>query len=232
MFELNRRQLLQVAQASLVLPVPFVNASRSDGGPDKAKLTPLSVFLAVAPTGDVQIICHRSEMGQGVRTSLAELIAEEMEADWAQVTVVQAEGDEKYGNQSTDGSTSIRRNFNRLRKVGAAARMMLETAAAETWKVPPAECKGRLHYVVHTPSGRRLGYGELAEKASKLTPPEVSDEQLKPRSEWRLIGRSVRSADLTPIVTGEARFGLDTEFPDMLHAVIVRPPQLFGELEL
>jgi isoquinoline 1-oxidoreductase beta subunit len=120
-------------------------------------------FVSIGEDGTVTIVVHRSEMGQGVRTSMAMIVADELEADWKRVRVVQAPGDQKrFGNQDTDGSRSTRHFFGPMRRVGAAARTMLETAAAARWKVPVSEVEARNHEVVHRPSGRRLGYGELA----------------------------------------------------------------------
>ena len=126
------------------------------------------VFVAIAPDGIVTIVAHRSEMGTGVRTSLPLVVAEEMEADWTKVKVQQAHGDEvKFGNQDTDGSRSTRHYLMPMRQIGAAARTMLENAAAKRWGVPVAEVKATNHEVVHSASGRRIGFGDLAADAAK-----------------------------------------------------------------
>ncbi|MEO0998958.1 MAG: molybdopterin cofactor-binding domain-containing protein, partial [Pseudomonadota bacterium] len=134
-------------------------------------LRPLNLFVSIDEAGTVQVMCHRAEMGQGARTGLARVIADELDADWSRVTVLQAEGETKYGDQNTDGSTTIRRDFMRLRRIGASARAMLERAAAEQWGVPVEECKAEFHEVAHAPSGRRTGYGELAAAAAAFDPP-------------------------------------------------------------
>ncbi|MBV8090183.1 MAG: molybdopterin-dependent oxidoreductase, partial [Alphaproteobacteria bacterium] len=136
------------------------------------------VFIAIDPSGLVMIIAHRAEMGTGSRTSLPMVIAEELEADWSRVKVVQSPGDEqKYGNQNTDGSRSMRHFIQPMRQCGAAMRQMLETAAAQRWGVNVAEVQAQNHEVVHKASGRKLGYGDLAAAASALpTPP---DDQIK-----------------------------------------------------
>src|ERR1700694_2526108 len=132
------------------------------------------VFVAIASDGTVTIVAHRAEMGTGVRTSLPLIVAEEMEADWSRVKVAQAPGDEvKFGNQDTDGSRSTRHYLIPMRQVGASARMMLEAAAAKRWNVPVTEVKAVNHEVVHTASGRKLGYGELAADAAKESVPNV-----------------------------------------------------------
>src|SRR4026208_185263 len=128
------------------------------------------VFVAIGEDGIVSIVCHRSEMGQGVRTGMPMIVADELEADWARVRVVQATGDEKrFGNQDTDGSRSTRHFFTPMRRCGAAARTMLESAAAARWGVPVGEVQAKNHEVVHAKSGPRLGYGALAKAAA--TPP-------------------------------------------------------------
>ena len=128
-----------------------------DGMPHGWVDNPL-VFVAISEDGKVHIVCHRSEMGQGVRTSLPMVVADELEADWSQVQVVQAPGDEvRYGNQDTDGSRSMRHFFMPMRRVGAAARKMLEQAAATAWRVPASEVRADLHQVIHLPSGKKLG---------------------------------------------------------------------------
>src|SRR6185437_975449 len=145
------------------------------------------VFLAVANDGSVTIIVHRSEMGQGVRTGMPLIVADELEADWSRVRVQQAPADEeKYGNQDTDGSRSTRHFLGPMRRCGAAARAMLEKAAADTWKVPVTEVHARNHKVVHEKSGRKLGYGALARKAAKLPVPAPT---LKTADQFRYIGK-------------------------------------------
>src|SRR5690349_17847698 len=133
----------------------------------KAPLHP-SVYVAIDTDGTAYIVAHRSEMGNGVRTALPRIVADELDADWARVKVVQATGDEKYGDQDTDGSHSVRSFFDTLRESGATARLMLIRAAAQHWYVPEGECSTELHNVVHKVTGKKLGYGELAAAAAKL----------------------------------------------------------------
>ena len=156
----------------------------------KAVLVP-SVYLAIDADGTAYVVAHRSEMGNGVRTSLPRIVADELDADWARVKVVQATGDEKYGDQDTDGSHSVVSFFVPLREAGATARLMLVRAAAKQWNVPEAECSTELHVVVHKNSGKKLGYGELAAAAAKEQVPKKEELKLKPRSEWRYIGKTV-----------------------------------------
>lgn len=184
------------------------------------------VFVSIAEDGTVTIVAHRAEMGQGVRTSLPMVVADEMEADWERVKVVQAPGnEEKYGNQNTDGSRSVRHFFMPMRNVGSAARMMLETAAAAMMAVPVSEVKALNHEVVHQPSGRKMGYGELAQAAAKLDVPERSSLQFKSAEDFRYIGKnSSKNIDGQAIATGQAKYGMDVRLDDMLYAVVAHPP--------
>ncbi|MEO0652005.1 MAG: molybdopterin cofactor-binding domain-containing protein, partial [Planctomycetota bacterium] len=189
------------------------------------------VFLSIAPNGDVTIVAHRSEMGTGIRTSLPQVLADELGADWDRVSLEQATGDRKYGDQNTDGSRSVRQFFTKMREVGATARTMLERAAAERWGVPASECRGRDHVVTHTPSGRELAYGDLVEAAGALETPALEDVKLTPRSEWRYIGAGLPIADLDEIVTGSGVFGIDARRENQLFCVIAHPPVLGSEVD-
>jgi isoquinoline 1-oxidoreductase subunit beta len=192
---------------------------------EKAPLQP-SVYLAIGTDGTAYVIAHRSEMGNGVRTSLPRIVADELDADWKRVKVVQAIGAEKYGDQDTDGSHSVTSFFVPLREAGATARLMLVRAAAQQWGVPASECSTELHNVIHKASGKKAGYGELAAAASKLEVPKKEELKLKPRSEWRYIGKSASSYDLRDLCTGKAKFGQDTHMAGMLYASVAHPPVL------
>ena len=177
---ISRRRFVQgLSLSGLVLAVGYPAAARAqepkkygaDGMPHGWVDDPLA-FVSIAENGTVTIVCHRSEMGQGVRTGMPMIVADELEADWKRVRVAQAPGDEKkFGNQDTDGSRSTRHFFEPMRRCGAAARTMLEAAAAERWKVPVSEVQARNHEVVHRPTGRRLGYGALAKAAASQPVP-------------------------------------------------------------
>lgn len=184
------------------------------------------VFVSIAEDGAVTIVAHRAEMGQGVRTSLPMVVADEMEADWSRVKVIQAEGDEKkFGNQNTDGSRSMRHFFMPMRHVGAAARMMLETAAAAVWKVPVSEVKAVFHEVHHEATGRKLSYGEVAQAAASLAVPDRSELQLKAADAFRYIGKqSNKLIDGKNIVEGKAEYGIDVQRDGMVYAVVAHPP--------
>ncbi|WPN48476.1 xanthine dehydrogenase family protein molybdopterin-binding subunit [Pseudomonas sp. P8_241] len=191
------------------------------------------VYVSIAADGTVTVVCNRSEMGQGVRTSLTMVVADELEADWARVKVRQAPGDEvRFGNQDTDGSRSMRHWYEPMRRCGAAARTMLEQAAAEQWKVPVSECHAQLHKVIHTPSGRELDYGALAAAASALAVPARDSLKLKPPSEFRYIGKEgTKAIDGDDIVNGRAVYGADVHFDGMLFAVIARPAVYGGKVK-
>jgi isoquinoline 1-oxidoreductase subunit beta len=191
-----------------------------------------TLFVAIAEDGTVTITCHRAEMGQGIRTSLAMVIADELEADWSRVRVEQAVGDEaRYGNQNTDGSRSMRHLFLPLRRCGAAARTMLEQAAATRWGVPVGEVAAQLHAVAHRPTGRTLGYGALAKDAAARAVPDRNSVTLKAPAAFRYIGREVASADGVAMTTGRANYGVDGRLPDMLYGVIARPPVYGGKVK-
>jgi isoquinoline 1-oxidoreductase beta subunit len=198
-----------------------------------------NVFIRIDEDGTVTVVNHRAEMGQGIRTSLVMVAADELGADWDHVRVEQAPGDEEtYGNQNTDGSRSMRHWFAPMRRAAASARTMLEQAAAAQWSVPADECLAGVHVVVHSPSGRELGFGELATAASQLPVPERDTLRLKARNEWRYIGQltgptqELRGDGVTrplaidgeDIVTGRAVYGADIRQDEMLYAVIARPP--------
>ena len=190
------------------------------------------VFVSIDPSGLVTIVAHRAEMGTGSRTSLPMVVADELEADWSRVHVVQSPGDEqRYGNQNTDGSRSLRHFIQPMRECGAAARQMLETVAAQRWGVDVAEVQAQNHEVVHKPSGRRLGYGDLAAAASALPAPPADQVKLKDQAAFRYLGKgNVQIVDLFDITTGRAGYGIDAKLPGMKYAVIARPTVMGGKL--
>jgi len=186
-----------------------------------------TIWMSISPDGTVTIVAHRSEMGCGSRTALPLVVADELDADWSKVKIEQAIGDPKYGEQDTDGSHSVRSNFDLMRQVGATGRAMLITAAAAQWNVPSKDCTTEPHFVVHSASGRKLGYGEIAAAAAQLPVPKKEGVPLKERSQWRYIGKESNSLfDLPEIVTGKAIFGMDATMPGMVYASIEHPPVL------
>jgi isoquinoline 1-oxidoreductase beta subunit len=190
-----------------------------------------NLFVAIESDGTVRIVAHRSEMGTGIRTSLPMVLADELDADWSRVRLEQAIGDPRYGSQNTDGSRSVREFFDAMRRCGAAARTMLVEAAARRWDVPADRCEAGLHVIVHRASGRKLGYGELAADASKLPVPAPDRIRLKPRSQWRYIGKPLPSYDIRAVCMGAPMFGMDARVEGMLYASVERPPVLGGRVK-
>ena len=195
-----------------------------------AQLHP-SVYLAIDTDGSVIIVAHRSEMGQGVRTALPRVVADELDADWQRVTVQQADGDVKYGNQDTDGSASIRTFFEVMRQAGGTARLMLLQAAAQKWGLPVKECSTGAHKVLHAGSSRSIGYGELVAAAAGLPAPKKEELQLKSRNQWRYIGKEAKAYDSKAICMGTAKYGQDVRVAGMLYASIQRSPVIGGQLK-
>jgi isoquinoline 1-oxidoreductase beta subunit len=204
----------------------------ADGMPHGWRDDP-KIFVAIAKDGTVTVTNHRSEMGQGVRTSVALVVADELEADWSKVRVTQAYGDEeRFGNQDTDGSRSLRHFFQHFRHAGAAARLMLIQAAAKQWNVPAAEVRAENHQLVHAKSGRKLGYGEVAAAAAELPVPERDSVKLKDPKAFRYIGTGkIGLIDNHDITTGKAVYGLDVKLDGMLYAVVARPPVYGGKVK-
>lgn len=243
-FEINkisRRQFLKLTggSAGLVVGMQFMSQNAlafepyptgAEGMPNKTVVDP-QVFVAIAADGTVTLTAHRSEMGTGARTSVPMVLADEMEADWAQVKIVQAEGDEpKYGNQDTDGSRSLRHYVQPMRQMGASVRYMLEQAAADQWGTDASKVKASNH-MVHmlgsdgNPTGTSLGYGELAEKAMSMAMPSMEMLTFKTDDEFRYVGKGeIPIVDLHDITTGKARYGADYTTDGMKFAVVARPP--------
>ncbi|MBU1332596.1 MAG: molybdopterin-dependent oxidoreductase [Gammaproteobacteria bacterium] len=240
---LSRRVFLQGSLAALTLAVTakgLVTAAWADDAAQKYGADSMPggtvddplVFVSIAEDGTVTIVAHRAEMGTGVRTSLPMVVADEMEARWEQVKVVQADANEtRYGNQNVDGSRSVRHFLMPMRRVGAAARQMLEAAAAARWSVPVSEVKAVQHEVIHERTGRRFGYGELAVDAAKQPVPMADALKLKAREDFRYIGKDrVRLVDLEAIGKGQATYGMDKRLPGMVYAVVARPPVVGGKV--
>ena len=188
-------------------------------------------YIRVGEDGIVTIICHRSEMGQGIRTTMPMIIADEMEADWSKCRVEQALGDEKkYGSQNTDGSTSVRDFLSKYREAGSTVRALMEDAAAKEWGVVSTEVKARNGEVVHTSSGRSKAYGALVATARGIAMPAKERVRIKTPSERRWEGKKMKSIDLVPMTTGKGIYGADVTLPGMKVAVIARPPVWGGKV--
>ena len=187
-----------------------------------------NAFISITPGGAVSIIAPNSEMGQGIKTSLPMIVAEELDVPWEQVTVVQGDLNPAYGRQFSVGSGSTIGNFVALRRAGATARAMLVQAAAETWGVSVADCETQKGAVVHTASKRRATYGELATKAATLTP--LADVPLKDPKDFKLIGTRVPGVDNQKVVTGAPLFGIDLRLPGMVYATYTKCPVFGGKV--
>jgi isoquinoline 1-oxidoreductase beta subunit len=230
--EVNRRDFLKtgtIATAGLVIGFSIPSSLLGSASEHGAAL---NAFVRISPDDSVTVIINKSEMGQGIDTSLPMILAEELDADWTKVgfenaPVAQVYYHTIYGVQMTGGSSSTNSSFDQLRKAGATARAMLITAAADTWKVDPASCHTENGFVVN--GKQRLSYGKLAEKASQLKPP--AEVKLKDPKDFRIIGKSTRRLDTPAKTNGKAVFGIDVTVPGMLVAVVARSPVFGGKVK-
>jgi len=188
-----------------------------------------NAYLKITPDNTVTVVVPRSEMGQGVRTALPMILAEELEADWKQIQIEQAGASRLFGDQTTGGSASVRTTWDPMRKAGAAAREMLITAAALEWGVARASCKAESGSVFHAASNRRATYGELARKAASL--PVPTDVPLKQARDYKLVGKPVPRIDTPSKVNGTAEYGIDFRLPGMKYALLARCPVMGGKVE-
>jgi len=226
--KIKRREFIKVVGLTggglfLASYVPIQNLLAYSG--DDPKIFAPSIFLKIDSNGFVTIIVHRSEMGQGVKTALPMLVAEELEVEWDKIVIEQADADTKYGSQTTGGSTSIRRNWGPLRVAGATARVMLITAAANIWKVSPENCFAENGFVINKLNKEKLSYSELVEEASKL--PVPTDVKLKDPKDYQIIGKRIHRVDTPDKIYGKTKFGIDVVIPGMYYAAVKRCP-LFG----
>ena len=231
---LNRRSFLQLtalAGGGLALDLYRSPLTLAQGPGKPPDLTP-QAFIHVANDGVVTIMARASESGQGMRNMLPMLIAEELDVDWKDVRVQQAELNEKiYGPQFSGGSANTPTGWEPMRRVGAAARQLLVTAAAQTWGVPPSACTTEHGRVLHAASKRSAGYGELASKAAALPAPALNSVKLKDPKDYRIVGHSQTGVDTHAIVTGTAVFGIDVQLPGMLYAAIEKAPVFAGKVK-
>jgi isoquinoline 1-oxidoreductase subunit beta len=231
----SRRSFLRVTAlvgggmllASYLEPIAHILAQGPQGQP---AIVP-STFIRITPDGIATIMAKNPEEGQGVKAMLPMLIAEELDIDWKDVRIEQADVDQaKYGGQVAGGSTATPQNWVPMRQIGAACRQMLITAAAQTWNVANSECTTASGRVLHQASKRSLGYGELAAKASALPPPALATVPLKDPKDYKIIGQTKPGIDNFKIVTGKPQYGIDVTLPGMLSAVFVKCPVFGGKV--
>src|SRR6201997_1573218 len=226
MSPLSRREFVGAgiaAGAGLVIGFYLPHGNESS----KKSFSP-NAYLRITSDNKVVIVVARSEMGQGVRTSLPMILAEELEADWKQIQLEQAGASTLFGDQTTGGSASVRTTWDPMRKAGAAAREMLISAAALEWGVARASCKAVNGAVLHSPSNRRATYGELTNKAATL--PIPTDVPLKQAKDYKIVGKPLPRLDTPAKVNGTAEFGIDFRLPEMKFAVLARCPVIGGRV--
>jgi isoquinoline 1-oxidoreductase subunit beta len=232
--QVSRRSFLQLsalAGGGLALGL-YARPEAEAQGPEKPpELTP-QAFIKIAPDGIVTIMARASESGQGMRNMLPMLIAEELDVDWKNVRVQQADLNEKiYGTQFSGGSANTPMGWEPMRRVGAAGRQLLITAAAQQWGCPSGQCSTDVGRVVHVSTSRTASYGELASLAASLPAPALSSVKLKDSKDYRIIGHSQTGVDTRAIVTGKPLFGIDVTLPGMLFATIQRAPVYAGKVK-
>lgn len=227
----SRRAFLKasvVAGGGLMLDIYLPNVQAASSPSSGAVL---NAYIRVMPDGIVTIMAKNPELGQGVKTVLPMLIAEEFDVDWQNVRTEQALADgAKYGPQFAGGSTAVPINWEPLRRVGAAARQLMIAAAAQTWGVPEHECRTAAGVVTHEPSGRKLSYAQLAPAAAALHAPDLASVKLKDPKDYRIIGTSVRGVDSPLVVEGKPLFGIDVTVPGMKYAVFQKCPAFGGKV--
>lgn len=235
---ISRRQFFQsvaVVSGGLALGATVGQSTKLSAGvlsnTNQSSDLELNLFITIDMQGQVSIICHRSEMGQGIRTGLPQIAADEMQADWTKVNVVQGMANEAYGSQNTDGSRSIRDFYTIMREMGATARTMLEQAAANRWQVELSQVSASNHQVTHKLSGESLSFGELAAEAAQLPTPDRKTLVLMSPADFKYIGKPVPIVDMDAMITGTAIFGQDVQIPNMLYATISRWPVVGAKLK-
>lgn len=189
-----------------------------------------NAFISIAPDGRVTLISKQPEIGQGIKTSLPMVLAEELDVNWRDVRIVQGDLNPIYGSQSAGGSTSTPTNYNEFRRLGATARALLIEAAAQTWNVPATELSTADSAVHHAKSKRKLGYGQLVAKAAGLPLPDAKAVATKNSKDFKILGKRIGGVDNPKVVTGQALFGIDVQLPGLLYAVYEKSPAFGGKV--
>ncbi|MFT4576026.1 MAG: isoquinoline 1-oxidoreductase beta subunit [Polaribacter sp.] len=228
---ISRRNFVKVfglASGGLIIGCQFTSEKESIRIDDGTTFAP-NLFVQLKKDGKLILLSSRSEMGQGIKTSLTSAIADEMDADWEYVSVDQATGNKKFGNQNTDGSRSVRTILEPMRKLGATTRAILIAAAAKKWQISPSDCTAEMHYVINKNNNKKLFFGDLVEEAMQIEIPK--DVQLKDKKDFKYIGKTLKSIDIKDFTHGTATYGLDARLPNMKFAVIARCPSTFGTVK-
>lgn len=231
--QVNRRDFIKIfslASGGIILGCN-VSSDKKEFIPQVDGSFSPNLFVQLQKDGNLILIASRSEMGQGIRTSLASAIADEMEADWKYITVKQASGNAKYGNQNTDGSRSVRTLLEPMRKMGATAKAILITAAARKWNVAESDCKAENHFIININNNDKFFFGDLVDEASKVSIPAQETIQLKKIKDFKYIGKKLKSVDLKDFTNGTATYGIDVRIPNMKFAAIARCPVVFGSVK-
>ena len=229
---LSRRRFLgtsAIGAGALVIGFGPTGALAAPGNAPGAATFDPNAFISIDRKGIVTLVSKQPEIGQGIKTSLPMVIAEELEIDWKEVRIVQGDLNPAYGSQGAGGSTSTPTNYENFHRLGAAARTVLVQAAAQTWKVPVNECSAAHGAVVHGPTKRKLGYGALVPLAATLPVPDTAQVQLKNPASYKLLGTRIGGVDNAAIVSGKPLFGIDIQLPGMLYAVYAKCPVFGGK---
>ena len=230
---INRRHFLKIgitAGGGLILGMEYLASCSPSGSNAPAAMQTLNAFIKIGTDGLVTIMAPNPEIGQGVKTSLPMIVAEELDIDWKNVIIEQAALDtDKYTRQVAGGSGSVRSSWDPFRQAGATGRQMLVNAAADKWKVDPRTCTTEAGMVHHKDSGKKISYGDLVEKAATMPVPK--DVKLKDPKSFKIIGTRIGNYDTKAIITGKQKYGIDTKREGMLYATIIRPPAFGQTLE-